>query len=138
MPGMMLALQEFEQKSERGGDTMRASDKAPTIIPWVTDPTETFIGRTRARVAEVMVSGPIPGRLHVNARGHAAQARGIVDGFVLYEKKGDVGVITAKVNNVGVVYDEIDALLDEIERDTDIRTVAIFTLNGLFASLPIR
>ena len=52
--------------------------------------------------------------------------------------RADLGVITAKVQNVGEVYDEIDALLDEIERDEDIRAVAIYTLNGLFASLPIR
>jgi enoyl-CoA hydratase/carnithine racemase len=49
-----------------------------------------------------------------------------------------MATITANVWNVGEVYDEIDSLLDEIERDEDVRAVAIYTLNGLFASLPIR
>jgi hypothetical protein len=117
---------------------MRAPDKAPTVIPWVTNPTETCIGRTRARVAEVMVSEPIPGRIVVPAKGQAAQVRTAAGRFVLYEKRGNIGVITAKVQNVGEVYDEIDALLDEIERDEGIRAVAIYTLNGLFALLPLR
>ena len=117
---------------------MRAPNKATTVFQWVIDPMETCIGRTRARVAEVMVPDLVPGRVHVPVGGHAAQARMAVDRFVLYEKKGSVGVITAKVNNVGEVYDEIDSLLDEIEKDEGVRTVAIFTLNGLFASLPIR
>ena len=56
----------------------------------------------------------------------------------MYEKQGPVGVITARVQNIGEVYDEIDALLDRIEKDKEIRAVAIYTLNGLFASLPIR
>lgn len=54
------------------------------------------------------------------------------------EKRGSMATITANVWNVGEVYDEIDSLLDEIERDEDVRAVAIYTLNGLFASLPIR
>jgi hypothetical protein len=54
------------------------------------------------------------------------------------EKSGSMATITANVRNVGEVYDEIDSLLDELEGDEDIRAVAIYTLNGLFASLPIR
>jgi hypothetical protein len=54
------------------------------------------------------------------------------------EKRGSMATINANVWNVGEVYDEIDSLLDELERDEDIRAVAIYTLNGLFASLPIR
>ncbi len=117
---------------------MRAPDKAATFFQCMTDPTEICRGRTRARVAEIILPDPIPGKVHVPAGGNAAQAWKAVGRFVLYEKKGEVGVITAKVNNVGEVYDEIDALLDEIEKDKDVRTVAIFTRNGLFASLPIR
>jgi hypothetical protein len=117
---------------------MRAPDIAPKVIQWVTDPTETCIGRTRARVAETIMPNPIPGKVYVPVGGYAPQARKAAGRFVLYEKKGAVGVITAMVNNVGEVYDEIDALLDEIEKDKDVRNVAIFTQNGLFASLPIR
>lgn len=117
---------------------MKAPNKTATIYQWVAEPTETCLGQTRARVAEVMVPDAIPGRVFVPAGGYAAQVRKVVGRFVLCEKKGEVAVITAKVNNVGEVYDEIDALLDEIEKDKNIRTVAIFTLNGLFASLPIR
>ena len=58
--------------------------------------------------------------------------------MVKYEKRGSLGIITARVENVGEVYDEIDALLDRIEGDREVRHVAIFTLNGLFASLPLR
>jgi len=42
------------------------------------------------------------------------------------------------VQNIGEAYDEIDALLDRIEQDKEVQVVAIYTLNGLFASLPIR
>ena len=117
---------------------MKAPNNPATIFQWVTDPTETCLGQTRARVAEVMVTDPIPGRVFVPAGGYAARARKVAERIVLYEKQGPVGVITARVQNVGEVYDEIDALLDEIEKDEDIRAVAIYTLNGLFASLPIR
>jgi hypothetical protein len=85
-----------------------------------------------------MVSEPIPGRISVPAGGVAERVRKAAGRFVRYEKRGNLGIITAKVQNVGEVYDEIDALLDEIERDKDIQAVAIYTLNGLFASLPIR
>ncbi len=117
---------------------MRTPNKATTVFLRIANPMETCIERTRARVAEIILPDPVPGKVHVPAGGNAAQARKAVGRFVLYEKKGSVGVITAKVNNVGEVYDEIDALLDEIEKDRDIRNVAIFTQNGLFASLPIR
>jgi hypothetical protein len=117
---------------------MKAPKKTTSIFQWAADPIATYIGQTRARVAEMMVSDPIPGRVYVPAAGHAARAWKEVSQLILYEKKGDVGVITTKVNNVGEVYDEIDALLDEIEKDESVRSIAIFTLNGLFASLPIR
>jgi hypothetical protein len=108
------------------------------IFQFVNDPTQDFQGKARGRVAEVMVSEPIPGRIFVPAGGVAARVRKVAGRFVRYEKRGNLGIITAKVQNVGVVYDEIDALLDEIEKDEEIRAVAIYTLNGLFASLPIR
>jgi hypothetical protein len=136
--GTALALSGVEQNNAEGSDIMKAPKKTASIFQWAADPAATCIGQTRARVAEVMVSDPIPGRVCVPAAGHVARARKEVSPLVLYERKGDVGFITAKVNNVGEVYDEIDALLDEIERDKDVRTVAIFTLDGLFASLPIR
>jgi len=117
---------------------MKTPKQPATVYQWVTDPTEACPGQTRARVAEVMVTDPFPGRVFVPAGGNAARVRNTARRIVLYEKNGHVGVITAKVQNVGEVYDEIDALLDEIERDEDVRTVAIFTLSGLFASLPIR
>lgn len=136
--GMALALSKVELNSAEGSDIMKAPKKTASIFQWVADSAATCLGPTRARVAEVRVSDPIPGRVCVPAAGHAARARQEVSRLVLYERKGDIGFITAKVNNVGEVYDEIDALLDEIERDKNIRTVAIFTLDGLFAALPIR
>ena len=117
---------------------MKAPNKTATIFQFVNDPTQACAGQTRGRVAEVMVSEPVPGRIFVPAGGVAERVRKAAGRFVLYEKRGTLGVITAKVQNVGEVYDEIDALLDEIEKDEDIRAVAIYTLNGLFASLPIR
>jgi hypothetical protein len=68
----------------------------------------------------------------------APSTRTKVSECVYCEKRGNVATITLNVWNVGEVYNEVDALLDEIERDEDIRAVAIYTLNGLFASLPIR
>lgn len=68
----------------------------------------------------------------------APSTRTRVSECVFCEKRGNVATITLNVWNVGEVYNEVDALLDEIERDEDIRAVAIYTLNGLFASLPIR
>ncbi len=117
---------------------MKAPNKTATVLQWVDDPTQTCLGQARARVAEVMVSEPIPGRISVPAGGVVERVRKAAGRFVRYEKRGNLGIITAKVQNVGEVYDEIDALLDEIERDKDIRAVAIYTLNGLFASLPLR
>ena len=117
---------------------MKAPNKPATIFQFVKDPTQACAGQARGRVAEVMVSEPIPGSIFVPAGGVAERVRKAAGRFVLYEKRGHLGVITAKVQNVGEVYDEIDALLDEIEKDEDVRAVAIYTLNGLFASLPIR
>ena len=117
---------------------MKAPNKPATIFQFVNDPTQACLGQARGRVAEVMVSDPIPGRIFVPAGGSAQRVRKAAGRFVLYEKRSNIGVITAKVHNIGEVYDEIDALLDEVERDKDIRAVAIYTLNGLFASLPIR
>ncbi len=119
---------------------MKAPKMTATIFQWVEDPTRAFSGQARGRVAEVMVTEtePIPGRNTAPAGGVAQRVRKASNRLVLYEKRGNLGVITAKVHNVGEVYDEIDILLDAIEKDEDIRTVAIYTLNGLFASLPIR
>ncbi len=113
---------------------MKAPKKPATIFQWVKDPTQACPGQARDRVARAMEPEPIPGRISVPSGG----ARKETSRFIVYEKRGSIGVITAKVQNVGEVYDEIDALLDEIELDEDIRTISIFTLNGLFASLPIR
>lgn len=117
---------------------MKAPNKTATIFQFVNDPTQACAGQARGRVAEVMVTEPVPGRIFVPAGGVSERVRKAAGRFVLYEKRGTLGIITAKVQNVGEVYDEIDALLDEIEKDEDIRAVAIYTLNGLFASLPIR
>jgi len=117
---------------------MKAPKKPAVIFQFVNDPTQVCLGQARGRVAEVMVSEPIPGRIVVPAGGVAERVRKAAGRLVLYEKRGPLGIITAKVQNVGEVYDEIDALLDAIEKDEDIRAVAIYTLNGLFASLPIR
>ena len=113
---------------------MKASKKPATIYEWMKDLTQTCPGQARDRVARVMEPEPIPGRISFPAAG----TRRETGPFIVYEKRGSLGIITAKVHNIGEVYDEIDALLDEIERDEDIRTISILTLNGLFASLPIR
>jgi hypothetical protein len=138
VPGTVYALEKGDQNKSRGGDIMKAPHKPATIFQWVDDPTQALFGQTRARVAEVMVSEPIPGKISVPAGGVAERVRKAAGRFVLYEKRGNLGVITAKVQNVGDVYDEIDALLDKIELDEDIQRIAIYTLDGLFASLPIR
>jgi len=117
---------------------MKAPNKTATIYPWVADLTETCLGKTRARVAEVMVTNPTPEKVFAPAGGYVGRVRKVAERIVLYEKRGPIGVITAKVQNVGEVYDEIDDLLNEIEQDEDVRVIAIYTLNGLFASLPIR
>ena len=117
---------------------MKAPNKPATIFQFANDPTQACLGQARGRVAEVMVSEPIPGRIVVPAGGIAQRVRKAAGRFVLYEKRSNIGVITAKVQNVGEVYGEVDALLDEIEKDDDIRAVAIYTLNGLFALLPLR
>ena len=117
---------------------MKAPNKPAMIFQFVNDPTQVCLGQARGRVAEVMVSEPIPGRIFVPAGGVAERVRKAAGRIVLYEKRSNIGVITAKVHNVGEVYDEIDALLDEIEKDEDVRAVAIYTLNGLFALLPLR
>ena len=117
---------------------MKAPHKPVAIFQGIDDPTQAFFGQARARVAEIMVPEPIPERISVPAGGVEERVRKAAGRFVLYEKRGSLGIITAKVQNVGEVYDEIDALLDAIEKDEDIRAVAIYTLNGLFASLPIR
>lgn len=117
---------------------MKAPNRTATIYQWGADPTQACLGRTRGRVAEVMAADPIPGRVFIPAGGAATRVRRLPEAMVKYEKRGSLGTITARVRNVGEVYDEIDALLDRIERDKDVRFVAIYTLNGLFASLPIR
>jgi hypothetical protein len=113
---------------------MKAPKKPATIYRWVEDPTQGCQGQTRGRAAKAAEAEPLPGRISFPAAG----ARKETGRLIIYEKRGSLGIITAKVQNVGEVYNEIDALLDEIERDEDIRTISIYTLNGLFASLPIR
>lgn len=137
-PGTVLALEEIEQKTERGGDIMKAPNKTATIYQWVDDPAQSCFGQARARVAEMMVTEPVPGRIFVPAGGVATRVRKVAERIVKYEKQGPVGVITARVQNIGEAYDEIDALLDRIEQDKEVQVVAIYTLDGLFASLPIR
>ena len=117
---------------------MKAPKRTATVYQWVADPTQACLGRTRDRVAEVMAAEPIPGRVYIPAGAAATRGRRLPEPLVKYEKRGFLGVITARVENVGEVFDEIDALLDRIERDREVRFVVIYTLNGLFASLPIR
>ena len=135
---MVYALEKGDRNKSRGGDIMKAPKKTATIFQWVEDPTSAFSGKARGRVAEVMATDPIPGRIIVPAGGVVQRVRKAAGRLVLYEKRGSLGVITAKVQNVGEVYNEIDSLLDAIEKDEEIRAVAIYTQNGLFASLPIR
>ncbi len=114
---------------------MNAPNKPATVYQWIDDPTQSCKGQTRARVAD---AAAIPGRISLPSGRIAERVRKADSRLILYEKRGSLGIITAKVQNVGDVYDEIDILLDEIELDEEIRTIAIYTLNGLFASLPIR
>lgn len=134
----MLALGKGVTNTSEWGDNMKTQNKPAAIYQWIEDPTKACAGQTRGRMAEAVVSAPIPGRIGVPAGRVAERVRNSDNRLILYEKRGNLGVITAKVQNVGEVYDEIDALLDEIELDGDIRMIAIYTLNGLFASLPIR
>ena len=113
---------------------MKAPKKPAAIYQWVKDPTLACQGQARERAARAAEAEPLPGRISFTAAG----ARKETGRLIVYEKRGRLGIITAKVQNVGEVYDEIDALLDEIERDEDVRMISIYTLNGLFASLPIR
>ncbi len=117
---------------------MQAPNKTAAIYQLVADPIQACFGKTRARVAEVLTVDAIPGRVFVPAGGKTARVRRLPERLVKYEKRGPVGIITARVENVGEVYDEIDTLLDRIEQDEEVRVVAIYTLKGLFASLPIR
>ncbi|HNT44560.1 MAG TPA: hypothetical protein PKN85_08865 [Syntrophorhabdaceae bacterium] len=117
---------------------MKAPNKTATIYQWVADPTQTCLGKTRARVAEVMTVDAIPGRVFVPAGGVPARVRRISERLIKYEKRGSVGIITARVEEIGEIYDELDTLLDRIEGDKEIQVVAIYTPSGLFASLPIR
>lgn len=113
---------------------MKTSKNPAIIYRCATDQTLACQGRTRGRAARVAETEPIPGRISVPAAG----ARRETGRFIVYEKRGCLGIITAKVKNAGEVYAEIDALLDEIERDESVRVISIYTLNGLFATLPIR
>lgn len=104
------------------------------------DPIDLCQGQTRSRVAEVLPTDmdPVWDTMKKGLHPAGAKVSRSESRPVLYEKHGQVGIITARVLNVGQVYDEIDTLLDEIERDEDVQRVAIFTLNGLFAVFPIR
>ena len=115
---------------------MKGFNRNATVVPWVTDPTQACLGRTRARVAEVMTTEPVPGRVFPPVAGPAARVRRIAGRLVRYEKRGPVGIITARVRNLGEVFDEVDSLLDRIEQDKSVRVVAIYTLDGLFATMP--
>jgi hypothetical protein len=116
---------------------MTGTNRNATVVPWVADPTLACLGRTRARVAEVITTDPVPGRVFPPIAGPAARVQRIAGRLVRYEKRGSVGIITARVRNLGEVFDEIDSLLDRIEQDGSVRVVAIYTLNGLFATMPI-
>ena len=117
---------------------MKAPNRTATIYPWAADPTQTCLGKTRGRVAEVMTADAIPARVFVPSGGSAARVRRVPRRLIKYEKRGSVGIITARVANIGEVYEEIDALFERIEGDKDIQVVAIYTPSGLLASLPIR
>ena len=56
---------------------MKAPNRSATIYQWVADPTQPCLGKTRARVAEVMTADAIPGRVFVPAGGAAARVRRI-------------------------------------------------------------
>jgi len=102
------------------------------------DPIPACPGRTRARVAEVMTDDTITGRQAGPAVGNAARVRRLPGRTIKYTKRGAVGIITAQVDNIGDVFDELDAQLERIERDEEVRVVAIYTLSGLFATLSVR
>ena len=116
---------------------MIGPSNATTMYRWAADPSELCSSRTMARVAEVMTADPTPDRIPVPAGGKA-EVRRLPERIVKCEKRGSVFIIHAQVENVGEVYDEIDSLLDRLEQDEEVHVVAIYTLNGLFASLPIR
>jgi hypothetical protein len=119
---------------------MQASYKMNTVIQPVKDPADMCQGQTRSRVAEVLSAdmNPLWDTMRNGLHQSGVKVSGSECRLVLYEKREHVGIITARVLNVGEVYDEIDSLLDEIERDEDVQRVAIFTPNGLFALFPIR
>ncbi len=99
------------------------------------DPTDTT-GTMRRRVAEVFTSEPENRR-----RPHRAGAARIIrisEPLVTSETVDRTAIITARVGNVGEAYAEIEAHLNEAERDPDVERVAIFTLSGIFAILPLR
>ena len=85
----------------------------------------------------MITTDPIPCKVYSPAGVTAARVRRIAERLVRYEKRGPVGIITARVRNLGEVFDEVDSLLDRIEQDESVRVVAIYTLNGLFATMPI-
>ena len=114
---------------------MTKRQKAPAMrneieIPWMQ------IAERVAYRAEPALDVYAQGRFR--SQPFAPSTRTKISECISCEKRGSMATITANVWNVSEVYDEIDSLLDEIERDEDIRAVAIYTLNGLFASLPIR
>ncbi|OPY08498.1 MAG: hypothetical protein A4E67_00965 [Syntrophaceae bacterium PtaB.Bin038] len=117
---------------------MKAPNRTATICQWAADPTQTCLGSTRGRVAEVVTADVTPARVFVPSGGVAARVRSIPERLIRYEKRGSVGVVTARVANIGEIYEELDALLDRIAADEEIQIVAVYTRNGLFASLPIR
>ncbi|HQG83826.1 MAG TPA: hypothetical protein PLH66_06755 [Syntrophales bacterium] len=85
-----------------------------------------------------MTDDAIPVRQAGPAGGNTARVRRLARRPIKYTKRGPVGIIAAQVDNIGDVFDEIDAQLERIERDEEVRVVAIYTLSGLFATLSIR
>ena len=117
---------------------MKSLNDFTEICQLPADPIPACSGRTRARVAEVMTDDPIPVRQAGPAVGNAARVRRLTRRTIKYTKRGAVGIITAQVDNIGDVFDELDAQLERIERDEEVRVVAIYTLSGLFATLSVR
>jgi len=117
---------------------MKSLNDFTEICQLPADPIPACSGRTRARVAEVMTDDAIPVRQAGPAGGNTARVRRLTRRPIKYTKRGPVGLIAAQVDNIGDVFDEIDAQLERIERDEEVRVVAIYTLSGLFATLSIR
>jgi hypothetical protein len=136
--GTTIALKEVTTEDARGGGIMKGLNNFTRTYQRFADPIPACPGITRARVAEVMTDDAIPVRQAGPAGGNTARVRRLARRPIKYTKRGPVGIIAAQVDNIGDVFDEIDAQLERIERDEEVRVVAIYTLSGLFATLSIR